>query len=444
MKAAWASNKLLESKNPQKVVILCGSGNNGGDGYGLAATLVMSRIDVEIVSFASPTTCEAIKARDFCMNLGVSMDNWNGVLPKSDWYVDALFGLGISRPIEGEVLSAVRLLNSRSASDSKVLALDVPTGVNACTGEILSYCVRADYTLCFLSMKQGLLTGDAVDFVGELLFDNLGLPDLREGDSFLLKESDCHANLSSLKAHKGIKGNILLLGGMIGMEGAAVIAGKAALKAGAGKLFWMSNTKGLQRPPELILSKPDIAALDELIGSIRVCIVGPGLGSEYDFLVEKIWNSNVPLVLDADGLRWLARAKPKIREAPFIGTPHPGEAKAILGWEIKNRFFALKELKNKYSGSWILKGAGTLISENNKVFLNNLANPRVGTAGMGDLLSGLIGGLWSNHSNAPSRSAVWIHSRAALSAIKQNAGGNLLASELFPHIGKELESIASF
>ena len=172
MRAAQVTYQHLLTCSADNIIILCGKGNNGGDGYGLAALLFMADLKVDVLQVEICSTPEAKKARTLCINLGINIHEWKGTPNRGSWYVDALFGSGISRNPKGKYKNAIDFLNSEKSLGKNVLSLDIPSGLNGTTGEVYKPVVQASETITFLAMKQGLLTGEAVDNTGEIIFKN--------------------------------------------------------------------------------------------------------------------------------------------------------------------------------------------------------------------------------------------------------------------------------
>ena len=190
------------------------------------------------------------------------------------------------------------------------------------------------------------------------------------------------------------------------------------------------SNQNIERPSEIIVVEPTTIKIMDLVKLCEVCVLGPGMNLDFETIAELIWYSNIPLVLDAGGLRWLARKRPLKREANFIGTPHLGEANDLVGGTKMNRFELLSTLQKKFDGDWVLKGAGTLIYEEKKVWINKLNMPQLATAGSGDVLAGCISGVWSAGSKSPARTGVWLHSHYAQNAEKEKVYPYLIASDL--------------
>ena len=449
MRAAQASlERILELEQSREMdftegmVVLAGPGNNGGDGYGLAALASLAGYKVSVIACGVPQN-DAQLARTFCENLGLEIRPWAGQLPPAVIYVDALLGIGLNRAPEGALAEIIEALNAvHETYASIIVALDIASGLDADSGQAPGVCVTAHQTVTFLTLKAGLLTGEGPNRCGELCFADLGCETkLAPATARLLTPPSFMNARPSPTAHKGTKGSLALLAGAKGMEGAGQLAGLAALRAGAGKVFWATCESPFERPVELILTSPD--ALIEQISDWRVCIAGPGLSDGYDAQLETLWQADVPLVLDADGLRWLARSQPPARNAPLIATPHPGEAGALLDDKAEaDRFAQLDALKTRYGGTWVLKGAGTLIS-GEMTTLCPFADGRLGTAGAGDVLAGLIGGLWAQHpemaADQIAQAGVYLHTHAARFAIEARDGHAIIAGDLLDALGRAFQ-----
>ena len=431
MRAAYAACQYLLSVSADDIIIFCGKGNNGGDGYGLAALLHLSSRKTRVVQIEAPKTLESNQALTLCKDLGIKVEEYFESEQVGSWYVDALLGSGLLEAPRAKYGNVIKFLLSERSKGKSVLSLDMPSGINASTGQGYGLVVNASQTITFLAMKQGILTGEAVDFVGELIFNNLGVSETKiKPDAHILEKTNCDFGHIKPSAHKGTRGSVLVVGGMKGMEGAGILASLAALKSGAGKVFWCTDNQNVERPSEIILVEPATKKIMDVVKSCQVCVLGPGMNLDFETLAELIWYSNIPLVLDAGGLRWLARKRPSKREANFIGTPHLGEANDLVDDTKMDRFELLSKLQKKFDGDWVLKGAGTLIHEEKKVWINKLNMPQLATAGSGDVLAGCISGVWSAGSQSPARTGVWLHSHYARNAEKEKVYPFLTASDL--------------
>lgn len=390
-------------------LVLCGSGNNGGDGYVFARLALASGIDVKVVAVTAPDNLNgdaALAYKDY-VAAGGRVEEWKGSIPADvELIVDAMLGSGLMRDVGGSYADAVVAINSHPAS---VMALDIPTGINGDSGAVLGVAVLADLTTTFVGVKQGLLLGEGLAHTGKLLFAGLDIPDscYDEEESMLRRiELDGLRDVLPKRArdaHKGSNGHVLLVAGGQGMPGAARLCGEAALRAGAGLVSLATHPS---HSAEIAASRPELichplesaAALAPLLAQATVVALGPGLGqSDWAIeLFEAVLRTELPLVVDADALNLLA-TKPQRRDN-WILTPHPGEAARLLGRSSRevqaDRPSALLALHERYAGTVVLKGAGTLVSsQSGSPWICLRGNPGMASAGMGDVLTGIIAGL---------------------------------------------------
>lgn len=452
-RAAAAAWRVLRARWPlaRRLVVVCGSGNNGGDGYLLAATAREARMDARVIAPVAPRNAgDAVRARLEWLAMGGSILDPEAEFPEADVYVDALFGTGLTRPVEG---TARALIDALNASGRPILALDVPSGIDSDTGNVHGAAVRATATVTFVAHKRGLFTGPALNHRGEMTLDTLGLPD------DLYKSSHPDARLLSMRrmttwlpprrrdAHKGDFGHVLAIGGEQGMGGAIRLCAEAALRGGAGLVSVATRGENVvalnaARPELMAHGVKDNAALLPLLQRASVIALGPGLGQGdwSRMLCQAALAARKPLVLDADGLNLIAR---KTVQLPLqsVLTPHPGEAGRLLGSDTatiaRDRFVAARELARQYRAVVVLKGAGTLIAHpEGEVAVCPWGNPGMSSGGMGDLLTGVIASLLAQGLNAwrAARFGVALHARAADAAASEHGEAGLLASDLFPHL----------
>lgn len=452
-RASTAAMILIHKKWPKvgTVGIACGLGNNGGDGYLLARLLRQAGIKVKVLMLpgGSPRTSDAGRAYNEWRALGERTDSFDGQLPEVELWVDALYGIGLSRPPEGVAQALIERIN---ASHLPVLALDVPSGINADTGTAIGVCIHATRTLSFIAAKRGLYTGSARDYCGKVQHDNLGLPESVQSSfspaAFLLRPE--HLSEALLPRHsnsnKGEFGHVLCIGGEVGMGGAVRLCAEAALRVGAGLASVATRTEGVSalvaaRPEAMTHAVENAAALLPLIEKADVLAVGPGLGlNEWgQTLFDCAIASKKSLILDADALNLLAENPQPLPQA--ILTPHPGEASRLLGvsnQEIQaHRFDAIDALVKKYHCVVVLKGAGTLVGAPGETTrLIDAGNPGMATGGMGDVLTGVIAALCAQKLSlfdAASLGAL-LHGAAGDAAAKIGGERGLLPSDLFPQL----------
>jgi len=449
--AAWQC-VLQHWPQAQRLVVLCGAGNNGGDGYVLARLAHQAKRQVRVLQFphALPNTPLAQRAwADYLAAGGYSTAALDE-LRHADVVIDALFGIGLNRPLSNDDAALIQAIN---ASHVPVLALDVPSGVDAQTGTVSRVAVQAHRTLQFIVPHCGLYTGEAQHYVGQLLLATLDIsaatlsqapPTAQAWPAPVLAHllPQRHAN-----AHKGQFGHVLCIGGNRGMGGAIMLCAEAALRSGAGRVSVATRAEHaaplLARCPEAMVHSVDQAqTLTELLASADVVALGPGLGQ--DGWACRLWSAVLdsqracPLVLDADALNLLAR-QPRLLENAIL-TPHPGEAARLLGVEVRHiqhdRYAAARQLAAKFSAVVVLKGAGTIVAAPEQVArVMTAGNPGMAVAGMGDLLTGVIAALCAQGLTAfdAASAGALLHGLAGDAAAKHGQRG-LLPRDLLPHL----------
>ncbi|MDH5620725.1 MAG: NAD(P)H-hydrate dehydratase [Gammaproteobacteria bacterium] len=427
--------------------VICGSGNNGGDGYVVARLAAQDGIVVSVLSLVDPDalTGDAAKAHaDFAAEGGIVMP-WGGELDgEAELLVDAILGSGLERELGGSHAAAVAAINRHGAD---VHAMDIATGIHGDTGAVMGSAVKAALTTTFVGLKAGLFLGSGPNYCGHITFSDLEIGDeILSGIPPLFRRMDDKQLATLLPprprvSHKGDFGHVLVVGGGPGMAGAARLCGEAALRAGAGRVSVATHPAHAAlicaARPELmshaISSGKDIS---ELIEKVDVIAFGPGLGQS-DWareLYALVSASGKPAVWDADALNLLAGAQHSA--AQRVMTPHPGEAAGLLGISAADvqadRPAALKALSAKYGGIIVLKGAGTLISSASGVpFVCTAGNPGMAAPGMGDALTGVIAALLAQGLSLQDAAAggVELHARAGDAAAAAGERG-MLASDL--------------
>lgn len=433
------------------IIVVCGHGNNGGDGYVLARLAHADDMDVKVyhLGHLGKLPKAASIAAKACQAAGVDVQPFTAdVELEADVVVDAILGIGLNGDVRGEALAAIEAVN---ASLSPVFSIDIPSGLDADTGDVCGDAVVAEATVTFIGLKQGLITGDALDYVGELIYDDLQVDEEVFAEvpitGYCLDFSDCQDALPQRhrSSHKGEFGHVVIVGGDLGMPGAVRMAGEAALRIGAGLVSIATRpehiTAIVASRPELMcygIDKP--AQLDKLLAKADVIVLGPGLNASpwSESLCTHVLKQKMPIVLDAGGLQWLSR-NPCKRDN-WVLTPHPGEAAQLLGLTSDDiqadRYQAAVDLQATYEGIVVLKGAGSIIQgPDNVPEVCCAGNPGMATAGMGDILSGVIAGLIAQELSTyeAARTGVCLHAAAGDLASEAGERG-LLATDLFPHI----------
>jgi len=451
--ARWA---MAQAPHARHVWVAAGPGNNGGDGLVAARWLAQRGRQVHVTWHGRPDTmpADAAHARRAALAAGISLHPpGDGPVGVPELVIDALLGLGQRRPVEGAIAEAVQHIGQWAARGSLVLSVDVPTGLCADTGRRLGdVCVQADATLCLLTAKPGLFTADGRDAAGDVWFDDLGVPLAPASAPMRLACSDdarvalAGRALAGHASHKGRFGDVLVVGGAPGMEGAARLAAGAALRAGAGRVYLCAiggaSSAGPAIWPELMQRDWQAARASGLAASATaVCGCGGGdaLGESLSWLLDRAPR----LVLDADGLNAVAvdpalargLAGRASRGQGSVLTPHPLEAARLLGMtstEVQaDRPAAARELARRFGAVVVLKGSGTVIARpDGCLVINPTGGARLASAGTGDVLAGWLGGCWSTQAAVdplvPAVGTVWLHG----AAVSPGAGLPLPASRL--------------
>jgi len=435
--------------NAARLLIVCGAGNNAGDGYVIARLAKSAGLNVTIWSLVAPEKLsgDAATAWQEWQDCGGSVIKTQPTVTQFDVIVDAMLGTGLSRAVEGDFAQAVRVINHCHVP---VVAVDIPSGLCANSGCVKGVAIAADITVTLIALKQGLLTGQAVTHRGELIFAglNVAIAFARQAEpAGQLISDDIKTQClppRARSAHKGQFGRVLCLGGDHGMAGAVTLCAQAALRTGAGLVKVVTQKDHtlmlVTRQPELMTQSwaPGQSLGDALSWATHM-VIGPGLGQSAwsDALWTIALSARLPKVVDADGLNKLAR-QPQHRD-DWILTPHPGEAARLLGCEVKevelDRFAAVKAIQTRYGGVVLLKGAGTIVYDGTDYAVANVGNPGMASGGMGDVLSGVIGSLLAQGVDLFSAATLgcYLHGKAGDYAAQAGERG-LLASDLFPYL----------
>lgn len=458
-----AANAALDmlpfSTSRARVLVLAGPGNNGGDALEVAAHLAFAgaQVTVHHAGCEEPGRhCSPEREAAYQRARG-SKAKFERLAPETlagqDWslVIDGLFGIGLARPIDGELRALVEAVN---ALPCHRFALDVPSGLDADTGAIVGpdgVAVQATHTITYIAEKPGLYTCSGRDYAGDVQLARLDI------DAALYPSTRCHLNDVKFFArhlarrrhntHKGSYGNVAVIGGAPGMAGAVTLAARAALMSGAGRVYACH----IDAPPAYDSTQPELmlrSAQDAVIDG-AVVVAGPGLGTSGNSraALERAVHSIAPLLLDADALNLLAQdtalqATVAERAAATVITPHPLEAARLLGISADavqcNRPGTARDLAARLRATVVLKGSGTVLARpDGHTVINTTGNPALATAGTGDVLSGLCGSLLAQGWPAweAALSAVWLHGMAADVLVTEGLGPiGVTAGELIPAI----------
>jgi hydroxyethylthiazole kinase-like uncharacterized protein yjeF len=439
-----------------RLLVVCGVGNNAGDGYVLARLALQQGLQVNLLQLgdagklAGAAELMAGEYRQAGGRVQPYAQRSGDLLAQADVVVDAMLGTGLQRTLEGDW---ARVLGEMNDAVAARMALDIPSGLNADTGRVMGTCFEADVTVTFIGLKKGMFTGLARDYCGRILFSDLGVPAaLYNGpapQAHLIDWPTLKDRLPRCRnsAHKGQRGHVLVVGGAPGFSGAARLAAEGALRAGAGLVSLATHPQhapflNLDRPELMVHGVGELDVLIDLISQADVLVVGPGLGRDHwsRDLLGLCLAAAKPVVVDADGLNLLADGGFPLPEGDWVLTPHPGEAARLLGLSVEeieqDRYAALDLLRGRYHASVVLKGAGSLIADaSGPVAVCAQGNAGLATAGSGDVLAGVLGALLVDAPTAgeAARRAVCLHAAAGDAAARQGARG-MLASDLFAEI----------
>lgn len=454
---AW---RVLKRRWPdaKRLAIFCGSGNNGGDGYVLARLAKEAGCEVIVYALDEPSTAVAAEAALLCRQSGVDIVKLDApllaqmsricppALENSDVVVDALLGIGLrEETLPVSMRQVIQFLNHLSIP---ILTLDIPSGLLADTGWVDDTAVKAQVTVTFIGLKLGLLTGMAADYCGEIFVDDLDFPT----DLFSQVTTHCHAfafedvqkflTPRSRVAHKHVLGHVFVVGSDFGMGGAVRLSAEAALRVGAGLVSVFTRQPHCvaihATRPELLCFESDALRAQLSKATTLVSGMGAGTGLWGRKLFKRLYKNrrrDQTWILDADALNVLAREK-NVHLENSVLTPHPGEAARLLGQSARDiqrdRLQAIHALHRKYGGVIVLKGSGTLIHIEDKVFVCTDGNPGMASAGMGDVLSGILAGFIAQgiSVDAATLLGVAVHARVADVLARDSGERGLLAMDV--------------
>jgi ADP-dependent NAD(P)H-hydrate dehydratase / NAD(P)H-hydrate epimerase len=463
-----------------RVGIICGKGNNGGDGLALARRLRIRGVPVRVallspfssVSGEAKINLSILRKTDVEIEQNVPARSLSDIISWSDVLVDAMLGTGISAPLKGTYFQAVNRVN---ASGRPVVAVDIPTGINADTGAVMGAAVRADLTVTMALLKRGLVLHPGADHAGTVRVADIGIPsEVIEKEKIsvsLLDRGTVWGSCVRRKpdVHKGDFGHLMIVAGSPGKAGAAVMAAKSSLRTGTGLVSVATPNGIVPIIQSQIFEAMCVPAAESMEGTLGIgseiellsaaekmtaVAIGPGLSTHFETaqvvrnLVPRI---SVPLVIDADGLNALVGFTDLLKEArvPLILTPHPGEMGRLLslsGADVQNDRIAIASgFAKKYRVTLVLKGAGTVIATpHGEVFINSTGNPGMASGGTGDVLTGMIGGLLAQGKTAAEAAClgVYLHGLAGDLAAQEKGEASLIAGDLIDKIPQAMKELS--
>lgn len=448
----------LNWPDAKKILVVAGGGNNGGDGYVLARYAKLAGYKVTVCSPVrhNRLSGDALTAQQAWLETGGTVEDESQVsYGRFDLIIDALLGTGLTGQVRAPFDQCIERINSASLP---VLSIDIPSGLHADKGIVLGEAVSADATMTFVGVKSGLTTGLGKEYAGMLFFDDLAI-----GQQFnqcvtssikrVAFEDFLPLPRRPVNAHKGTFGRLLCIGGNRGMSGAIRMSGEAALRCGAGlvrvychhqSMLQVSNGR-----PELMISDDN---LSQHLGWTDCLVLGPGLGQDawsrsvFNEVFSYLVHHDIPIIIDADGLNLLSEHLHKIKLSNLIITPHPAEAARLLACNTvdieANRFESATKLSEKFSGTCVLKGAGSVVKSDRTTFVCEDGNPGMATAGMGDVLTGVLGALLAQGMNAADASlyGTCLHAAAGDLAAENYGQRGMLAGDLFVELQRLINS----
>lgn len=435
--------------NSEDYLVLVGVGHNAGDGYIAALSAAKAGKTVRLCAIEPDREMsgDVARARQAWLDLGGTVTAFSeDLLARTDVVIDALLGTGIVGVMRPEFARVIDIIN---ASSIPVVSVDVPSGLCGDTGESLGRCIQADVTVTFVGIKLGLTTGAGKQSCGKLIFEDLGI-----GKAFAkIARSDATAlDIKHFKglaprpinSHKGNHGRLLCIGGNKGMSGAIRMASESALRSGAGMVKVYAHDDSVVqicagRPELMVISR----GLDDALMWATCIVLGPGLGTDdwakdvFDKVMEYCQQHAKPIVIDADALNLKAVHTSFTALSDCIITPHSGEASRLLNVSIEdveaNRFNYARQCAQRYDATCVLKGAGSIVDNKKHSWVCRHGNPGMATAGMGDVLSGILGALLAQGLNTDMacQFGVSLHAKAGDIVAERHGQRGLLASDLF-------------
>ena len=435
----------------KKITVVCGRGNNGGDGCVIAGILAENGARVTV---CTPLGAPATENAEFYYNKLKSVTKTDTFTPDATIIVDAIFGIGLNRLPDEKTLELIKAINR---TDAVRIAVDIPSGVEADSGKVLGTAVNADLTITFIALKPCFVLPFGSDYCGETVVADIGAPPI--GYSFLTIEKPIFKKRKH-NSHKGTFGTGLMLCGSYGMAGAAVLAARAAARSGIGIVksvlcdniyypFTVSVPEAVCvpiKPNSKGTLCPDNLNLTELLKGCTAVLIGCGMGNNGDtarLVRELLETSEIPIVIDADGINALLNSIDIIKKskAPVILTPHPGEMARLCSLTVReveeNRVEIAKDFAVKYGCVLVLKGANTIVAApSGKVYFNMTGNPGMSTGGSGDALAGITLSLLAQGLAAEdaAKAAVYLHGEAGDKAAAKHGERSMLPTDLIEEL----------
>jgi NAD(P)H-hydrate epimerase len=461
----WQVIKARWSRQLKAITVFVGCGNNGGDGFVVALQAIAAGLAVQLISHGDLTGQSSTSAhfRQLWLEAGGTIEAWQHQAIQGQVIVDGLLGIGLSRALDE---SYIKLINTINQTKVHTVSIDIPSGLNADTGMAQPVALMADVTITFFAHKTGQFLGDGPDICGDIIVDELGVSASTLAKAFpalvVIDEGNIRLPVRRLRnSHKGLFGHVLVIGGDKGMSGAALLTAQTALRAGAGIVSVLVHpdcVHALSTTPELMVKS--WREIDSCIDSATVIVVGPGLGQgkEAANCLQYLsgLSTDIPMVVDASALS--AEFLDSLSSSQIVITPHPGEAAGLLAISIKgiqsNRLAANQKLVERFGVVSLLKGSGSLIQRPGSLQLdtdtmpgiNVRGHPGMATAGMGDVLAGLIAGLIGQGLALfdATKAGVLIHALCAENYLHDNDEISLIATDIIDQLPKVIKQLRQY
>lgn len=481
-RAVYRKVRDIINEEDKNALVICGKGNNGGDGYVTARHLIENSIQTAVISIYRPDSLsgDALINHNILQNFteiiyleDIDINKLREIISLSDIVIDAIFGTGLNSEVRGNIKEIIESINEYA--EGEVIAVDIPSGVDASTGEIHGCAVLADYTVTMHAPKTGLLLYPGTDYCGEITIGYIGIPEFlneeKELNTYLITEHYAHISLPLRPedSHKGTFGKVFNIAGSLSMPGAAYMCAMSSLLVGAG--YSTLAVPGSVIPcvspkaPEIVyvplketmkgaISEDAVSeTLDKSAGS-NVILIGPGLGTENSTVnfvsefIQQVTNRGDTILLDGDALNILSFSESKVLPLNSVITPHPKELSRLMGISVeeilRDKIGVAKKAAKQLNAIVVLKGANTIIAEpNSNTYINVTGNSGLATAGSGDVLSGMIAGFIAQ--GVELRDAVilgvYLHGLAANLAVEHENEYSLTAVKLMDYIPNAIEKI---
>lgn len=458
-KVVKIAERQIEDIENKRVIVVCGDGNNGGDGFAIARKMFNLSKKVDILFCGNRLKLSS----DSSINLEIAEKMGIKFIEESDFkeydiVIDAIFGTGVSRKIEGKVKEIIEKVNS---AEKFVIAVDIPSGIICDTGEVAGTAIKADITVTFHRAKPAHYLYPGREMSGSVYVEDIGIKEENSLNGYIrevILKKDILIKKRKKELNKMSGGRVMVIAGKIGYSGAAYLCSQAAVRSGAGIVYLIipDSISGIieSKSTETVkiavkstnaggIAAENSEKIIELIKKLKIdsIVIGPGLGREEDIekiVSEVIMQTDIPVIADADALYFVKEGSILLQRKSLIITPHEGEFEKVTGRAAKIRITAAENFAKENEAVLILKGADTIIAGKGFTYINSSGNPGMAKAGMGDVLAGLLGGVAARGYSIEEscKTAVYIHGYAADIAALEKSEESLIPEDVIEYLGK--------